>query len=94
LGFTHYCTTRENGEFKVARKTIRTRLIKQIKALQDELRKRMYDAMGKTLKWIRAVLLGHMNYYSVLGNIQQINLFHQDVVNRWLKTLHRRSRWH
>lgn len=71
LGFTHYCTTRENDEFKVGRKTIRTRLIKQIKAVQDELRKRMHDAMGKALKWIRAVLLGHMNYYSVPGNIQQ-----------------------
>ncbi len=94
LGFTHYCTIRENGEFKVGRKTVRKRLIKQIKAVQDELRKRMHEALGKTLKWIRAVLLGHMNYYSVPGNVQQINLFHQEVVNRWLKMLRRRSQRH
>jgi len=42
LGFTHYCTVQRNGEFKVGRKTIRKRLINQIKAAQHELRRRMH----------------------------------------------------
>lgn len=91
LGFTHYCTTRKNGEFKVGRKTIRKRLLKQIKAVQQELRKRMHRPIGETLKWLRAVLTGHLNYYSVPGNSQQVSLFFYEVTKRWFKMLRRRS---
>ena len=53
IGFTHYCTTRQNGEFKVGRQTIRKRLVKQIQAVQLALRRRMHDPIVKTLKWIQ-----------------------------------------
>jgi RNA-directed DNA polymerase len=89
LGFTHFCTTRQNGEFKLGRKTIRKRLVSQIKSVQHELRRR--DPIGLTLKWLRSVLTGHMNYYSVPGNSQSISLFHNEIVKRWFKMLRRRS---
>lgn len=92
LGFTHYCTTRRNnGEFKLGRKTIRKRLIKQIKAVQVGLRKRMHDPVGLTLKWLRSVLSGHINYYGVPGNSKSVSLFREEVVKRWFKMLRRRS---
>ena len=91
LGFTHFCTTRQNGDFKLGRKTIRKRLVSQIKNVQHELRRRMHDPIGLTLKWLRSVLTGHMNYYSVPGNSQSISLFHNEVVKRWFKMLRRRS---
>ena len=91
LGFTYYCTTRQNGEFKLGRKTIRKRLMNQIKNVQRELRRRMHDSVGLTLKWLRSVLNGHMNYYSVPGNGQSISLFHNEIVKRWFKMLRRRS---
>lgn len=94
LGFTHFCTVRRNGEFKLGRKTIRKRLISQIKTVQRELRKRLHEPVGPTLKWLRSVLTGHMNYYSVPGNGKCISLFHYEVVRRWFKMLRRRSQRH
>ena len=91
LGFTHYCSTRRNGEFKLGRKTIRKRLTKQINAVQAELRKRMHDSIGLTLKWLRSVLSGHINYYGVPGNSKSVSLFREEVVKRWFKMLRRRS---
>lgn len=94
LGFTHYCTTRRNGEFKVGRKTKRKKLIKQILEVQLGLRKRMHNSIGETLKWLRSVLTGHMNYYSVPGNFESVAKFHNVVIRRWLKMLRRRSQRH
>jgi RNA-directed DNA polymerase len=91
LGFTHYCTERRNGEFKVGRKTIRKRQVNQINAVQRELRRRMHEPVGLILKWLRSVLTGHMNYYSVPGNSQSASLFHNEIVKRWLKIFRRRS---
>ncbi len=92
LGFTHYCTTRRNGEFKVVgRKTIRKRLVSQISAVQRELRRRMHEPVGLTLKWLRSVLIGYMNYYSASGNGRSVSLLHYEIVNRWFKILRRRS---
>lgn len=94
LGFTHYCTVRRNGSFKVGRKTIRKRLVSQIKAVQQGLRKRMHDPVDLTLKWLRSVITGHMNYYSVPGNGKQVSVFMNEIVRRWIKMLRRRSQRH
>lgn len=91
LGFTHFCTTRRDGEFKVGRKTIRKRLIKQIKAVQMELRERLHHRVQDTLKWLQQVLRGHINYYGVPGNAAQLNCFRNEMVKRWIKMLRRRS---
>lgn len=91
LGFTHYCTRRQNGEFKVGRKTVRKRMVKQLQAVQYELRRRMHDSPAKTLKWIQAVIRGHMNYYGVPGNCKSVNTFREEIVKRWYKMLKRRS---
>jgi len=91
LGFTHYCTARQNGEFKLGRKTIKKRLMNQIKNVQLELRRRMHEPIGQTLKWLRSVLTGHINYYSVPGNSSSVSLFHYEIVKRWFRMLRRRS---
>lgn len=94
LGFTHYCTTRRNGEFKVGRKTIQKRLVKRIKQVQHELRRRLHQPVAMTLVWLQQVIRGHLNYYGVPGNGRQLNQFHDEVVKRWLKMLRRRSQRH
>lgn len=94
LGFTHYCTVRRNGEFKVGRKTINKRLRKQIKAVQLGLRKRLHEKISVTLEWLGRVLRGHINYYGVPGNGKQLSLFHNEIVRRWFKMLRRRSQRH
>ncbi len=91
LGFTHFCTTKRNGDFQVGRRTSRARLIRQIKAIQVELRRRLHSQPLQTLRWLARVMQGHMNYYSVPGNIFQVSLFRDEIVRRWFKILKRRS---
>lgn len=91
LGFTHYCTGRRNGDFKVGRKTSNKRLIKQIKAVQWELRRRMHEPVGATLTWLQSMLRGYFNYYAVPGNGPQLSLFYYEIVKRWFKIMRRRS---
>ena len=54
----------------------------------------MHDPVGLTLKWLRSVITGHLNYYSVPGNGKQVSLFTNEIVKRWIKMLRRRSQRH
>lgn len=47
--------------------------------------------MLEQLKWLKRVVQGHMNYFSVLGNSRRINAFRTAVQKIWYKTLKRRS---
>jgi group II intron reverse transcriptase/maturase len=94
LGFTHYCTMTRNGTFMVGRKTSRKRLVKQIRAIQTELRRRMHHPIPVTARWLRSAVRGHLNYYAVPGNGPQLSHFHSEVVLRWFKILRRRSQRH
>lgn len=85
---------KKNGEFKVGRKTSRKKIRKQIDAVQQDLRKRMHRPKGETLKWLRSVATGHMNYYGGPGNTRNIWLFHNEMIRRWFKMLRRRSQRH
>jgi len=94
LGFTHFCTTTRNGAFMVGRRTSRKRLVRQIKAIYGELRRRLHHPIPSTLKWLQRVVRGHLNYYAVPGNGPQIARFYYEVVERWFKVLRRRSQRH
>ena len=80
LGFTHFCTqSRKNGAFVIGRKTIKKRMRATLLAVKNELRKRWHDPLSTTGQWIRKVLVGHMNYFSVSGNDSSIWLFFHEV---------------
>ena len=91
LGFTHFCTTKRNGEFHVGRKTSKKRLVKQIAAVQSSLRQRLHRPPLTTLRWLESVLRGHMNYYSVPGNLSSVSMFRTEIIRRWFKMQRRRS---
>ena len=91
LGFTHVCTKKRVGGFQVGRRTSRARLVRQIRAVQAELKRRLHNRPSQTLKWLARVMQGHMNYYSVPGNIYRVTLFRDEIVRRWFKILKRRS---
>jgi RNA-directed DNA polymerase len=91
LGFTHYCTVCKRGDFKLGRKTARTRLISQIQDVKRELRERMHCPVNDNLAWLNRVVRGHVNYYGVPGNSKAIGRFRMEIVRRWMKVLRRRS---
>jgi RNA-directed DNA polymerase len=59
LGFTHYCDKTRNGRFIVRRKTQRKRMIRKLKELRLESRRRMHIPVKDQWQWLSAVLRGH-----------------------------------
>lgn len=92
LGFTHYCTTsRKGGWFVIGRKTVKKRMRAQLRAIKDELRKRLHTPVAEVGVWLNRVLKGHLNYYAVPGNGQSLNAFIYQVGRLWIRALRRRS---
>jgi RNA-directed DNA polymerase len=92
LGFTHYCAKRRsNGSFTVRRKTIAKKQRAKLKEVRQELRRRSLQPVSWQGQWLRSVIRGHLNYYSVPGNTDALNAFRREAIRAWLKALRRRS---
>jgi RNA-directed DNA polymerase len=92
LGFTHICAgTRKKNRFTVRRKTIAKRLRAKIKEVRQEIRKRMHTPVPDQGKWLRSVIIGHLNYYAVPGNRESVDAFRTEVIRSWFRALRRRS---
>ncbi len=91
LGFTHYCSMNKKGRFFVMRKTLRSRMIRKLKELRIEARRRMHWSLKKQQRWLSAVLRGHYAYYGLLGNSRALSDFAYEVRKLWFRALCRRS---
>jgi RNA-directed DNA polymerase len=92
LGFTHYCTRKRDGTgFKLGRKTQAKRKRAKLKAIKDTLRKHMHATIGEQGRWLAAVLRGYFAYFAVPTNGASLSAFRQQVKERWLRVLRRRS---
>ena len=92
LGFTHICAkTKRGNRFTIRRKTIAKRLRAKVKKMKEGIRLRMHDPIPEQGQWLRAVVLGHLNYYAVPGNKQSTDAFRTAAMREWLHALRRRS---
>jgi len=92
LGFTHICgKTRKSNSFIIRRQTIAKRLRAKAKAVRKEIMKRRHQPVPEQGKWLRSVILGHLNYYAVPGNKQSTDAFRTGIAKAWLRALRRRS---
>jgi RNA-directed DNA polymerase len=92
LGFTHYCTRKKDGTgFKLGRKTQAKRKRAKLKAIKDTLRKHMHATIDEQGRWLAAVLRGYFAYFAVPTNGACLSAFRQQVKERWLRALRRRS---
>lgn len=91
LGFTHHCATRRDGHFAVRRRTIKKRMAAKLKQVKASLMARRHWPIEMQGRWLGAVVRGHLAYYSVPGNIQQVGAFREAVVRLWRRALRRRS---
>lgn len=91
LGFTHYCDKTLDGRFIVRRKTQRKRMIRKLKELRLEMRRRMHIPLTDQWRWLSAVLRGHYGYYGLTGNYRAMKRFLQEVEASWQRALARRS---
>jgi RNA-directed DNA polymerase len=91
LGFTHICGRTRKGHFTVLRQTMRQRQQAKLRALKEELRRRMHTPIGEQGAYLRAVLTGHFRYYGVPMNGPALSSFHGAVGRLWWRSLRRRS---
>jgi RNA-directed DNA polymerase len=91
LGFTHICAKSKSGRFWVRRITISKRMRAKLKAVKDQLRRRMHQPIPVQGRWLARVVRGHMAYYAVPGNTKAVAAFRDQVTRHWHKTLRRRS---
>ena len=91
LGFTHCCGTDQRGKFTVVRKTMRQRMLKKLKEVNLELRRRMHQPVDEQGRYVQALIRGHLHYYGVPLNHRPIRAFRTLVIRLWKKWLSRRS---
>ena len=94
LGFTHSCGKTRRGRFTVLRQTMRRKWQAKLKAVKDELRRRLHDPVPVVGAYLRSVVLGHVRYYGVPFNGPSIGAFRQAVGRLWWRALKRRSQSH
>jgi RNA-directed DNA polymerase len=91
LGFTHACSRTRHGRFIVLRQTMAKRLRAKLKALKEELRRRMHAGIHATGQWLRSVLQGHVRYFGVPRNTPALWAFRLQLTRLWRAALKRRS---
>ena len=91
LGFTHCCGTDQSGKFTVIRKTMRQRMLKKLKEVNLELRRRRHQPVDDQGRYVQALVGGHVRYYGVPFNSGPIRAFRGMVTRLWKKWLSRRS---
>ena len=91
LGFTHYCGRTRNGSFTIWRQTASKRVRAKLKEIQQTLRARMHEPVGKVGEWLRRVVNGYYLYHAVPGNLSSLGVFRYRLCRMWRHVLRRRS---
>ena len=91
LGFTPYCTRNLKGNFKVGKRTEKSRLRRSLMSLRDQMRQIRHLTIQEQVDAINVTLRGHYAYYGVAGNIRALQRVYRVVVGYWRKMLRSRS---
>jgi RNA-directed DNA polymerase len=91
LGFTFICGKSRRGKFLIKRKTRRDRMRAKLKAVKEQLQRRMHQPIPETGKWLRQVVKGYFNYHAVPTNSRVLVAFLDEVIRLWYHALRRRS---
>jgi RNA-directed DNA polymerase len=91
LGFVHYCTRNRNGNFKLGRKTEKSRLRRSIARLTELMREIRHRSLREQVGAINQVLRGHYAYYGLAGNFWSIRRVYCRAARYWYKMLCSRS---
>lgn len=63
----------------------------KLRAVKEQLRVRMHEAIPEQGRWLRAVVTGFFAYRAVPTNSRALAAFRSHVTVLWLRTLKRRS---
>jgi len=91
LGFTHYCSTSQQGKFRVKRKTSRKKLSEKMANMRKWMWDNMHTPIGTLVAKLNPKLRGHYQHYGITDNTRSIKKFHYETMRTMLKVLRRRS---
>lgn len=91
LGFTHYCSTSQNGKFRVKRKTSRKKFRKKCKEMKVLIRDMRCVPVKDIVKKLNQILVGYYHYYGITDNSQSLMDFYLKVKQILYFWLNRRS---
>jgi len=94
LGFTFICERNSAGKFFIKRKTRRDRMRTKLRAVKEELRRRMHQPIPEQGAWLKQVVRGFFAYHAVPTNGDALKAFLYHVERLWLRTLWRRGQKH
>jgi RNA-directed DNA polymerase len=91
LGFTFICGKSRQGIFQLKRKTRRDRMRAKLRAVKQEMRRRMHQPIPLQGRWLQQIVSGHFNYHAVPTNSRALHAFRHSVAELWHRSLRRRS---
>ncbi len=91
LGFTFICGKSRQGTFQLKRKTRRDRMRAKLRAVKQEMRRRMNQPIPLQGKWLQQIVSGYFNYHAVPTNSRALHAFRHSVAELWQRSLRRRS---
>ena len=94
LGFTFICGKSRQGTFQLKRKTRRDRMRAKLRAIKQEMRRRMHQPIPSQGKWLQQIVSGYFNYHAVPTNSRALHAFRHSVAEIWQRSLRRRSQKH
>jgi len=91
LGFTHISGRSRQGAFQLKRQTRRDRMRATLRAIKEELKRRMHEPIPLQGKWLGQVVRGYFAYHAVPTNGRRLGAFRDHVKELWRRALQRRS---
>jgi RNA-directed DNA polymerase len=91
LGFTHISGQTRQGAFQLKRQTRRDRMRAKLRAIKEELQRRMHEPIPLQGKWLGQVVRGYFAYHAVPTNGRRLKAFRDQVKDLWRRALRRRS---
>ena len=91
LGFTHYGTVNQKGNFMVGRKTEKTRHRRCIEKLSKRMQIGRHKPLGEQVQRTNQILQGYYAYYGMGSNIGSLRRIYRFAECYWRKMLSSRS---
>lgn len=91
LGFIHICSQNRRGDFQLKRKSRRDRMRATLRAVKEQLIRRMHEPVTAQGAFLRRVVMGYYAYHAVPNNGAAICSFRHRIMELWRATLQRRS---
>lgn len=91
LGFTHYCSTRQDGSYSVKRKTSNKKYRASLLRVKLWIKENRHYPKKILMDALKRKLLGYYRYYGITDNTSALRSFRQEVRRHLFKYLNRRS---